>query len=147
MTIALVDLQMAYFQGWERRKEAGGRNRPFMLLISSELCTNRQSNQANPATAQSNPLNTLWYPFWCPSLVGRFSTLAPRRNSVLIIAAHNNDYYCIPVRREIGKEQRVKVSNREGIANQTGPKSCVVHREVRDEALIGGACRPAIEIR
>jgi pimeloyl-ACP methyl ester carboxylesterase len=42
----------------------------------------RQSNQANPATAQSNPSNTLWYPFWCPSLMGRFSTLALRvRNS------------------------------------------------------------------
>jgi hypothetical protein len=31
----------------------------------------------------------------------------------------------------------VKVSNRKGIANQTGPESCVVHREVRDEALTG----------
>jgi hypothetical protein len=31
----------------------------------------------------------------------------------------------------------VKVSNREGIANQTGPESCVAHREVRDEALTG----------
>ena len=41
------------------------------------------------------------------------------------------------VRREIGKEQRVKVSNRKGIANQTGPESCVAHREVRDEALTG----------
>jgi hypothetical protein len=30
-------------------------------------------------------------------------------------------YYCTAVRREIGKEQRVKVSNRKGIANQTGP--------------------------
>ena len=41
------------------------------------------------------------------------------------------------MRREIGKEQRVKVSNRKGIANQTGPESCVAHREVRDEALTG----------
>jgi hypothetical protein len=31
----------------------------------------------------------------------------------------------------------VKVSNSEGIANQTGPESCVAHREVRDEALRG----------
>jgi hypothetical protein len=31
----------------------------------------------------------------------------------------------------------VKVLNREGIANQTGPESCVAHREVRDEALTG----------
>jgi len=31
----------------------------------------------------------------------------------------------------------VKVSNRKGIANQTGPESCLAHREVRDEALTG----------
>ena len=31
----------------------------------------------------------------------------------------------------------MKVSKREGIANQTGPESCVAHREVRDEALTG----------
>jgi hypothetical protein len=31
----------------------------------------------------------------------------------------------------------VKVSNRKGIANQTGPESCVAHREARDEALTG----------
>jgi hypothetical protein len=31
----------------------------------------------------------------------------------------------------------VEVSNRKGIANQTGPESCVAHREVRDEALTG----------
>ena len=31
----------------------------------------------------------------------------------------------------------MKVSNRKGIANQTGPESCVAHREVRDEALTG----------
>ena len=30
---------------------------------------------------------------------------------------------------------KVKVLNRKGIANQTGPESCVPHREVRDEAL------------
>jgi len=44
---------------------------------------------------------------------------------------------CTLVRREIDKEQRVKVSDRKGIANQTGPESCVAHREVRDEALRG----------
>ena len=49
----------------------------------------------------------------------------------------NKTYYCTAVRREIGKEQRVKVSDRKGIANQTGPESCVAHREVRDEALTG----------
>jgi hypothetical protein len=48
---------------------------------------------------------------------------------------------------EIGKEQRVKVSNGKGIANQTGPESCGAHREARDEAFDRGACRPAIEIR
>ena len=31
----------------------------------------------------------------------------------------------------------VKVHNSKGIANQTGPESCVAHREVRDEALTG----------
>ena len=31
----------------------------------------------------------------------------------------------------------VKVHNSEGIANQAVPESCVVHREVRDEALTG----------
>jgi len=31
----------------------------------------------------------------------------------------------------------VKVLNSKGIANQTGPESCVAHREVRDEALTG----------
>ena len=31
----------------------------------------------------------------------------------------------------------MKVSNSEGIANRTGPESCVAHREVRDEALTG----------
>src|SRR6266481_5746222 len=38
-----------------------------------------------------------------------------------------------------GDRQRakVKVSDRKGIANQTGPESCVAHREVRDEALTG----------
>ena len=37
----------------------------------------------------------------------------------------------------------MKVSNRKGIANQTGPESCVAHREVRDEALTGEpACQP-----
>jgi hypothetical protein len=45
-----------------------------------------------------------------------------------------------------GDRQGVKPrkSNRKGIANQTGSESCVAHREVRDEALRGGACRPAI---
>ena len=38
-----------------------------------------------------------------------------------------------------GDRQRakVKVLNSKGIANQTGPESCVAHREVRDEALTG----------
>jgi hypothetical protein len=36
-----------------------------------------------------------------------------------------------------GHSYRDKVSNSEGIANQTGPESCVAHREVRDEALTG----------
>src|SRR3974377_432451 len=31
----------------------------------------------------------------------------------------------------------VKVQKSKGIANQTGPESCVAHREVRDEALTG----------
>ena len=31
----------------------------------------------------------------------------------------------------------MKIPNRKGIANQTVPESCVVHREVRHEALIG----------
>ena len=31
----------------------------------------------------------------------------------------------------------MKVSDSEGIANQTGSESCVAHREVRDEALTG----------
>ena len=46
-------------------------------------------------------------------------------------------HFVIWLRREIGKKQRVTVSNRKGIANQTGPESCVAHREVRDEALTG----------
>jgi hypothetical protein len=41
------------------------------------------------------------------------------------------------VRRETDKEQKVKVPNSEGIANQTVPESCVAHREVRHEALTG----------
>ena len=32
----------------------------------------------------------------------------------------------------------MKVSDRQGIASQTGPESCVAHREVRREALTGG---------
>jgi hypothetical protein len=39
------------------------------------------------------------------------------------------------VRREIGKEQIVKLSNTKEVANQSGPESCTAHREVRDEAL------------
>ena len=31
----------------------------------------------------------------------------------------------------------MKVLNSKGIANLTGPESCVAHREVRDEALTG----------
>ena len=36
-----------------------------------------------------------------------------------------------------GCSYRDKVSDRKGIANQTGPESCVAHREVRYEALTG----------
>ena len=36
-----------------------------------------------------------------------------------------------------GHPYRHKVSDRKGIANQTGPESCVAHREVRGEALTG----------
>jgi hypothetical protein len=40
----------------------------------------QQSTQANSATTQSDLSHTLWYPFWCPHSVGRFSTprLAPK---------------------------------------------------------------------
>lgn len=31
----------------------------------------------------------------------------------------------------------VKVHNSKGVASQTGPKSCVAHCEMRDEALTG----------
>ena len=31
----------------------------------------------------------------------------------------------------------MEVSNRKGIANQTGPESCVVHHKVRDNSLTG----------
>jgi hypothetical protein len=41
------------------------------------------------------------------------------------------------VRRETAQRVKVKVLNRKGVANQTGPESCVAHREVRDEALTG----------
>jgi hypothetical protein len=41
------------------------------------------------------------------------------------------------VRRETGKEYQVKVLCSEGVANHTGPESCVVHREVYGEALTG----------
>ena len=41
------------------------------------------------------------------------------------------------VRRENRQREKVKVPNSEGIANQTGPESCVARREVRDEALTG----------
>jgi hypothetical protein len=36
-----------------------------------------------------------------------------------------------------GCSYRDKVLNSEGIANRTGPESCVAHREMRDEALTG----------
>src|SRR5258708_23372557 len=36
-----------------------------------------------------------------------------------------------------GHSYRDKVSDRKGIANQTGPESCVAHREGPDEALTG----------
>jgi hypothetical protein len=41
------------------------------------------------------------------------------------------------VRRETGKEWRVKVSYGEGSATHTGPESCVNAREGRGEALTG----------
>jgi hypothetical protein len=41
------------------------------------------------------------------------------------------------VRRETAQRVKVKVLNSKGVANQTGPESCVAHREVRDEALTG----------
>jgi hypothetical protein len=43
-----------------------------------------------------------------------------------------------------GHSYRDKVSNRKGIANQTGPESCVTHREVRDEALTGEPAGPPL---
>ena len=42
---------------------------------------------------------------------------------------------CTLVRRETAQRVKVKVLNSKGVANQTGPESCVAHREVRDEAL------------
>jgi hypothetical protein len=41
------------------------------------------------------------------------------------------------VRRETGKEERVEVPYSKGLANHTGPESCVAYREVRREALTG----------
>jgi hypothetical protein len=41
------------------------------------------------------------------------------------------------VRRETAQRVKVKVLNSEGIASHADPESCVVHREVRDEALTG----------
>ena len=41
------------------------------------------------------------------------------------------------MRRETAQRVKVKVLNRKSVANQTGPESCVAHREVRDEALTG----------
>jgi hypothetical protein len=43
---------------------------------SGSLTVMQRSNHANSATTQSNSSHTLWYPLWCPNLVGRFSTLA-----------------------------------------------------------------------
>ena len=51
--------------------------------------------------------------------------------------AHNNEYYCTPGAPGDRQRAKVKVLNGKGIANQTGPVSCVAHREVRDEALTG----------
>ncbi len=41
------------------------------------------------------------------------------------------------MRRETGREQKVKVLYGKGLASHTGPESCVSHREVRLEALTG----------
>jgi len=41
------------------------------------------------------------------------------------------------VRRETGKEERVKVPNDEELANHIVPESCAAYREVRREALTG----------
>jgi hypothetical protein len=41
----------------------------------------------------------------------------------------------------------VKVLNSKGIANQTGPESCVAHREVRDEALVRPAGRTYLGVK
>ena len=68
----------AIFDG-DRRRNAnggGGRNQPFILLSARQLCIMQQSNQANSVTARLDLSHTLWYPFWCPHFVGRFSTLA-----------------------------------------------------------------------
>ena len=80
---------------YNQRKRGGGRNRPFMSLISSELCMTRQSNQANLATTQSNPFNTLWCPFWCPPFVGLVFDPRPTRRALYLLPVHNNGYYWI----------------------------------------------------
>jgi hypothetical protein len=51
-----------------------------------------------------------------------------------IISGFKGSEWCA---EKTDKEQKVKVPNSEGIANQTGPESCVAHREVRYEALTG----------
>jgi len=44
----------------------------------------------------------------------------------------------LPVRREAGEEQWMKVPYGEGVACRTGPVPCVVDREVGGEALVRG---------
>ena len=41
------------------------------------------------------------------------------------------------MRRETGKEYRVKVPYRKGLANHAVPESCATYREVRSKALTG----------
>ena len=49
------------------------------------------------------------------------------------------------VRRETGKEQRVQVPCREGIANHTGPESCAAYREVRISAIVDACFRLIVD--
>ena len=51
------------------------------------------------------------------------------------------------MRRETGKEWRVRVPRSEGVANHTGPESCVMIREDHREALTGDTTGWAIEPR
>ena len=52
-------------------------------------------------------------------------------------ALHQKKKLYVSAPGDCAKSKMVKVHNSKGIANQTGPESCVAHREVRDEALTG----------